>query len=389
MLFQIAVSFAVGGSAAMGVAAVLWHAAAQFGLLAGGGAVAGALIAAVVMLVRSRITDPVLESVVALVTPCAVYVAGTALRVSGVTAVIVAGLIIGARRARFTTATPRLQVHAVYQTVIFLLESVVFSLIGLELPTLASDLGHSGPWPLVALAIAATLILTRVLWVFPLWAGSQWRQGRRPSWTVPAVVSWARTRGVVPLAAALSIPLTTGSGASLPQRDLLLVLAVTVIVIALVVQGLTLESLVRRTAVAQPAASTQQEETAARLRLAEAGITRLGELAASEERASGEARRWGRAGTRGTRVWAISAATRQRLPAWPWPGTSPARQRNGLTGGSSPAHCCSCRSWHWSGCGLASLQVCREAWSAMFMILQLAGLEAHNGAGHKPAHRRR
>ena len=102
-------------------------------------------------------------------------------------------------------------------------------------------------------------------------------------WAVPAVVSWAGTRGVVPLAAALSIPLTTDSGAPLPQRDLLLVVAVTVIVISLIVQGLTLEPLVRRAAVARPAASTQQEEAAARLRLAEAGIARLDELAASEE----------------------------------------------------------------------------------------------------------
>ena len=284
VLFQIAVSFAVGGSAATGVGGVLWHSAVQFVVLAGGGAIAGGLIAAVVMLVRSRITDPVLESVVALITPYAAYVLGTALHVSGVTAVIVAGLVVGAWRVRITTAATRLQVHAVYQTVIFLLESVVFSLIGLELPTLVRDLGQAGLWPLVALALAATLIVTRVLWVFPLWAGRQWRQGRRrPSWAVPAVISWAGTRGVVPLAAALSIPLTTDSGAPLPQRDLLLVLAVTVIVISLIVQGLTLEPLVRRTAVGQPVASTQQEEAAARLRLAEAGIARLDELAASEE----------------------------------------------------------------------------------------------------------
>ena len=284
VLFQIAVSFAVGGSAAVGVGGVLWHGAAQFVVLAGGGALAGGVIAAVVMAVRRRITDPVLESVVALVTPYAAYVLGTALHVSGVTAVIVGGLVVGTQRARITTAATRLQVHAVYQTVIFLLESVVFSVIGLELPTLVSDLGQAGPWPLVALAIAATLLVTRVLWVFPLWAGRQWRQGRRrPSWAVPAVVSWAGTRGVVPLAAALSIPLTTSSGAPLPQRDLLLVLAVTVIVISLIVQGLTLEPLVRRTAVTQPTASTQQEDAAARLRLAEAGIARLDELAASEE----------------------------------------------------------------------------------------------------------
>ncbi|HEY9243514.1 MAG TPA: Na+/H+ antiporter [Streptosporangiaceae bacterium] len=284
VLFQIAVSFAVSGPASLGPGGALWHGAVQFVLLAGGGAVAGGLIAAVVVLVRSRITDPVLESVVALITPYAAYVLGTALHVSGVTAVIVAGLVIGARRTRITTAATRLQVHAVYLTVIFLLESVVFSLIGLELPTLVSDLGQAGLWPLVALAIAATLIVTRVLWVFPLWAGRQWRQGRRrPSWAVPAVVSWAGTRGVVPLAAALSIPLTTDSGAPLPERNLLLVLAVTVIVISLIAQGLTLEPLVRRTAVGQPVASTQQEEAAARLRLAEAGLARLDELAASEE----------------------------------------------------------------------------------------------------------
>jgi Na+/H+ antiporter len=284
VLFQIAVSFAVGGAAGTGPAGVLWRGASQFVVLAGGGALVGGLIAAGVVLVRSRITDPVLESVVALVTPYAAFVLGEVLHVSGVTAVIVGGLVVGTRRARITTAATRLHVHAVYQTVIFLLESVVFSLIGLQLPVLISDLAHPGLWPLIALAIAATLMVTRVLWVFPLWAVADWRRGsRRPSWTVPAVVSWAGTRGVVPLAAALSIPLTTTSGAPLPQRDLILVLAVSVIVVSLVVQGLTLEPLVRRTAVARPASSTQQEEAIARLRLAEVGVARLDELATSEE----------------------------------------------------------------------------------------------------------
>lgn len=283
VLFQIAVSFAVGSSAAAGLGGVLWHGAVQFVVLAGGGVLAGALLAAAVIGVRARVTDPVLDTVVALVAPYAAYVLGELLHVSGVTAVIVAGLIAGARRGRITTAATRLQVHAVYQTLVFLLESIVFSLIGLQLPTLVRDLGRAGRWPLTAVAVAATLIVVRVLWVFPLWAGSQWRQGHRPSWTVPAVVSWAGTRGVVPLAAALSIPLTTADGTALPQRGLILVLAVTVIVISLIVQGLTLAPLVRRTAVARPAATTRQEEATARLRLAEAGLTRLDDLAAGEE----------------------------------------------------------------------------------------------------------
>jgi CPA1 family monovalent cation:H+ antiporter len=121
--------------------------------------------------------------------------------------------------------------------------------------------------------------MIRILWVFPLSAVSQRRGGaRRPSWPVPAVVSWAGTRGVVPLTAALSIPLTADSGAPLPQRDLTLVLATAVIVISLIVQGLTLEPLVRLTGIARPD-DARHEETVARLRLAEAALARLDELA--------------------------------------------------------------------------------------------------------------
>jgi monovalent cation/hydrogen antiporter len=223
----------------------------------------------------------VLETVLALITPYAAYVLGTALHVSPVMAVIVAGLVIGARRARITTAQTRLQLHAVYQTVIFLLESVVFSLIGLQLPALIRALSHAEAWPAEALAVAGALIVTRVLWVFPLSAVLQRRSGtRRPSWPVPAVVSWASTRGVVPLAAALSIPLTSASGSALPDRDLVLVLTTAVIVISLVVQGLTLEPLARFAGIARPA--SQHEETMARVHLAEAALARLDELASDE-----------------------------------------------------------------------------------------------------------
>ena len=278
VLFQIAVSFAVGSAAETGAGALL-HGVGEFAVLAGGGAAAGAVVAAGVIVVRRRITDPVLETVTALITPYVAYLLGETLHVSGVTAVIVAGLAIGAWRSKITTAQTRLQLHSVYQTVIFLLESAVFALIGLELPTLVRDLGRTGRWPLAALAVTVTLIVTRVAWVFPVWAVSQWRRGqRRPSWPVPAVVSWAGTRGVVPLAAALSIPLTTVSGAPLPQRDLVLVLAAAAIVISLVVQGFTLEPLARFAGFGA-AAGSAHEETIARLRLAEAGLARLDELA--------------------------------------------------------------------------------------------------------------
>ena len=280
VLFQIAVSFAVAGTAGRTTAGgVLLHGVSQFVVLAAGGAAVGGVLAAGVLRVRRRITDPVLETVIALVTPYAAFVLGQALHVSPVLAVIVTGLVIGGRRERITTAQTRLQLHSVYQTVIFLLETVVFSLIGLELPTLIRDLSRAQAWPAEALAVAGTLIVTRMLWVFPLSAISQRRGGaRRPTWPVPAVVSWAGTRGVVPLTAALSIPLTAADGAPLPQRDLILVIATAVIVISLIVQGLTLEPLVRLAGIARPG-GTRHEETVARLRLAEAALARLDELA--------------------------------------------------------------------------------------------------------------
>ena len=283
VLFQIAVSVAVAGSVGRTTAAgLLLHGAGQFVVLAAGGAAVGGVLAAGVIAVRRRVTDPVLETVLALVTPYAAFVLGEALHVSPVMAVIVAGLAIGARRTRITTAQTRLQLHSVYETVIFLLESVVFSLIGLELPGLIRALSQAEAWPAEALAIAGTLIATRILWVFPLSAVIQRRRGAlRPSWAVPAVVSWAGTRGVVPLAAALSIPLTTASGAPLPRRDLILVLTTSVIVVSLIVQGLTLEPLARFSGIAQPA-TARHEETVARLRLAEAGLARLDELAGSD-----------------------------------------------------------------------------------------------------------
>ena len=281
VLFQIAVSLAVGGAAAMTAAGTLLHGVGEFIILAGGGALAGAAVAAGVIVVRRRITDPVLETVAALITPYGAYLLGETLHVSGVTAVIVAGLAVGARRSKITTAQTRLQLHSVYQTVIFLLESVVFALIGLELPTLVRELGPAGPWLLAALAVTGTLIATRVAWVFPVFAILQRRRGAsRPVWPVAAVVSWAGTRGVVPLAAALSIPLTTAGGAALPQRDLVVVLAATAIVISLVVQGFTLEPLARIAGFGRAAtAGPGREETVARLRLAEVGLARLEELA--------------------------------------------------------------------------------------------------------------
>ena len=167
---------------------------------------------------------------------------------------------------------------------------MVFGLIGLQLPALLrGQASFDTRWPLQALAIAATLMVVRVAWVFPLAAVRQRREGAEQSfWRVPAVVSWAGTRGVVPLAAALSIPLTTSGPVttSLPDRDLVLLLSTSVIVITLVVQGFTLAPLVRRAGIALAPDNVAQEHTAARLTLAQAGLSYLDHL--TETRAAPE-----------------------------------------------------------------------------------------------------
>jgi CPA1 family monovalent cation:H+ antiporter len=155
------------------------------------------VIAAGVIPVRRRITDPVPETVLALITPYAAFLLGEVLHVSPVMAVIVAGLVIGGRRERITTAQTRLQLHSVYGTVIFLLESVVFSLIGLQLPTLIRNLSRAEAWPAEALAVAGTLIVIRMLWVFRCPRSSSGaaapgaRSGRCPPWCPgPGPAGW-------------------------------------------------------------------------------------------------------------------------------------------------------------------------------------------------------
>ena len=279
VLFRVAVSVAVASAAAN------WGAAGgEFAMLAGGGTLIGAAVAHVVTLIRRRTEDPVLETVIALVTPYAAYVLAEAAHTSGVTSVVVAGVVLGGRSEKLTNAPIRLQLHAVYGTVVFLLESVVFSLIGLALPAQVQALSHSHrAWPLYALAVAATLVAVRLLWLAPLSAVVQRKGGIRPmNWRVPMVLTWAGTRGVVPLAAALSISATTKSGAALADRPLVLVLTTSVVVVTLVVQGFTLAPVVRRSGIALEPEHTEREEAAARCRLADAGIRRLEELSELE-----------------------------------------------------------------------------------------------------------
>jgi CPA1 family monovalent cation:H+ antiporter len=278
VLFQVAVGIAAG-SGGMDWAGAGW----RFVVLAGGGVGVGAALAVVVIALRSRTSDPLLTTVHALATPYAAYLLAEGAGVSGVTAVVVAGVVVGSAGHKVSDARIRLQINAVYAVVVFLLESVVFALIGLQLPTLVRDLPPgTGWWPLQAAALAAALIIVRIGWMRPTVA----RAGptrTHPSWPVTRVMAWAGTRGVMPLAAALSIPLTAADGGLLPGRALVLVLTTAVVAITLTIQGLTLSSVVRTSGLAVDPAHLEAKESVVRAHLNEAALDYLDGLRESAD----------------------------------------------------------------------------------------------------------
>lgn len=302
VLFKVATAGAVAAGA-VSVGGAAW----RFVLLGGGGALIGGAVGWLVALIRRRTEDPTLETVIALVTPYAAFVVAEDLHTSGVTAVVVAAVVLGSTGHRLSSPAARLRLHAVYGTVVFLLESVVFALIGLQLPVLVPELpGSESGWLLWVIAAWGTALGIRLLWVFPTSALMRFKRapgsvggkaeeyrageagaragqetgdarggGDRLSWRVPAVMTWAGTRGVVPLAAALSIPLTTHAGAPLPHRPLVLVLTTGVVVLTLVVQGFTLSPVVRRSGIALEPEDTAREEAVIRQILTGAALREL------------------------------------------------------------------------------------------------------------------
>jgi CPA1 family monovalent cation:H+ antiporter len=248
VLFQVAVlAVTTGGLAAA-------NAVLRFFALAGGGLLIGLAAGAAAALLLRRAHEPTVQTAVMLVTPYAAAVAAEAAHVSTVTAVIVTGMVVARRRRGPVRAAGRLMATSVYDAVVFLLEAVVFAIIGLELASFIRHLPESDrtpSWELIA-AISVTLLLVRgmgllaVATVPPLLPRARRTRSARAQWPTAAVVTWAGARGVVPLAAALSVPLTVEGGALFPHRQLLLVAAIGAVVISLVVQGTTLEPLVHR-----------------------------------------------------------------------------------------------------------------------------------------------
>ncbi len=248
---------------------------------AGGGLLIGVIGAVAAAWLHRRIIEPLLDDAVSLLTPFIVVIIAERLHTSSVVAVVITGLYLGHRIPTLLSPTARLQMEAVWRLVVFLLEGLVFLLVGLQLRGLVSDLSTSlADTVRVTAAVFAVVVVVRFVWMYPatylarLVPRIRAREGMPPP-TVPTVVAWAGMRGVVTLAAALTLPdpLSTDLPIDYP-RDLFVFIAFAVIVLTLVIQGTTLPVLARRLGV--------RADTAAEDALAEAGVQHAASRAARE-----------------------------------------------------------------------------------------------------------
>jgi CPA1 family monovalent cation:H+ antiporter len=266
----------------------LRQAGGKFIIVSIGGILLGLAVGWLAEQFHKRVDDAPIEITVSLLTPFVAFLLAQRLDVSGVLAVVAAGLHLGRRIPVLLNFNTRLQGAPVWEMVEFLLNGFVFILIGLQLPEVLRSLSRD-PIPLhrlvwYALLISLAVILLRILWVFPatylprLILKKLCRHDPYPRWQHVAIVAWTGMRGVVSLAAALAIPMTTLDGSPFPGRDLVLFLTFTVILATLVLQGLTLPLLIRWLGV-EDDHSMEREEREARLKANQAALVRLNEIA--------------------------------------------------------------------------------------------------------------
>ena len=214
-----------------------------------GGSAIGFAGAFVLAKIHKRITNPLLDNAVSLLAPYLVFLPAERIHASGVVAVVVTGLYLGHRKPTLMSAASRLQMGAFWRMVKFLLEGVVFLLVGLQLPMVLKKLDV--PWRTAlgtTLAVVLIVIGARFVWLYPATYLFRLPFTRRrdpaPPASMPTVVAWAGMRGAVTLAAALALPATIAGDKPYP-RGLFILIAFAVIVATLVVQGMTLPAVAR------------------------------------------------------------------------------------------------------------------------------------------------
>jgi CPA1 family monovalent cation:H+ antiporter len=279
--FRVAVAAAIGGSFS------LFDASVDFVVAVVGGVAIGLVVGAAIAEVRRRLDDVPVEITISIFSGFAAYLPAEQLGVSGVLAAVTTGIYLGWHAPQISTAQMRIQGFAVWELIVFLLNAVLFVLIGLQLPGILDAVSGLDAATLVgyALATIGVVVSMRFLWLFTtpymlrVFDRRPGQVERRVGAAPRIVMGWAGMRGAVSLAAALALPLATDAGAPFPDRDLVIFLAYCVVLFTVVVQGLTLPPLIRRLGVVDDGAEEEAEEHAARIVAAETALEALDRLA--------------------------------------------------------------------------------------------------------------
>ncbi|HSF54382.1 MAG TPA: Na+/H+ antiporter [Algoriphagus sp.] len=234
---------------------VWYEAALSFSWMVVGGTGIGLLVAWVFLKIHRNLpTDVNMDVVLTLVTPYFMYIAAEEVHSSGVLAVVSGGLFLSHKRHQFLSSASRLRGINVWESLVFILNGLVFLLIGLDLPEITAGI----PDLSIAASVGYGLLITGVLIVVRILAAYgavlvtlimrnfiTVADRRSPGFRVPLILGWAGMRGVVSLAAALSIPVYLDNGAEFPQRNLILFITFVVILCTLLMQGLSLPYLIK------------------------------------------------------------------------------------------------------------------------------------------------
>ncbi len=278
--YRYAVAAVVTGQFALGPAA------GQLVLVAVVGTGVGLAVGgAFYLLHRLSRTSIAIDTSLSLLTPYAAYLLAETAHGSGVLAVVAVALFMSQFSARIFTPERRLQSAAVWDTLTFLLNGLVFILIGLQLPGVVAGVAPGLRWPLLGYGVLISLAVigARLLWVYPNAAVLRRLSGGTTGHLSNAettLIGWGGMRGVLSLAAALALPLALPSGAGFPQRNPILLLTFVVILISILVQGLTLRPLIGWLGIGADS-QAEHEELALRISLASQTIDYLASPAAA------------------------------------------------------------------------------------------------------------
>jgi Na+/H+ antiporter len=283
----VAYSFAVAAVLSGGFS--LEHAVWRFALDVVGGIAVGVAVGFVIRQVRRRLNHSPTEIAIALFSGYFAYLPAQALGVSAVLAAVTVGIYVGWYTPELTNVQTRLQGDAVWGILVFMLNALLFALVGLQLEPILHRLAGRSAGALISdgVVVSAAVIVTRLAFMYPAVYIPRFlfRRVRErdpyPPWQYPIFLGWTGLRGAVSLAAALALPLTTRRGTPFPDRDLITFLAFSVILATLVVQGLTLPGLIRVLRLEDDGISAK-EETKARILAAEAALARLDQLAGED-----------------------------------------------------------------------------------------------------------